>query len=178
VIMISKKEEKERIWILVDPIRCSGCRLCEIACSLRHEGIIWPEASRIRVFELIPASNVPHLCVQCPDYPCVNACPTKALSVDDNTGAVIVNDEKCIQCGLCIDACPGNIPRIPRGKKAVVICDLCGGDPECVKICHEAGYNALQIVKGRYRAVYKTFAKSPIEKSVDIARKIYGKDVF
>ncbi len=178
MIKISVGEERERIWILVDSIRCSGCRLCEIACSLKHEGVIWPEASRIRVFEYIPSASVPHLCVQCPDYPCVNACPTKALSVNEDTGAVIVDDEKCIQCGLCIDACPGDVPRIPRGKKTVVICDLCGGEPECVKVCQEAGYNALQLVKGRYRAVYRTFAKSPLEKSIDVAKKTFEKEVF
>ncbi len=53
--------DMERVGgILVTPDKCSGCRLCEIACSLEHEGIIWPEASRIRIFELLPGGiNVP-----------------------------------------------------------------------------------------------------------------------
>ncbi|MGQ4891342.1 MAG: 4Fe-4S dicluster domain-containing protein [Candidatus Njordarchaeia archaeon] len=168
------EEKTEKIWILVDPLKCSGCRLCEIACSLKKEGIIWPEASRIRVFEYLPGANVPHLCVQCPDYPCVNACPTGALKVDEKTRAVLVIEEKCIQCGLCIEACPGDVPRIPMGKKSVVICDLCGGDPACVRACQSAGYGALTVVKGEYKSIYKTFAKNPIEKSRDVAKKIYG----
>ena len=166
----------ERVWILITPDKCSGCRLCEITCSLEHEGIIWPEASRIRVFEFLPGVDMPHTCVQCSDYPCVNACPVNALSVDEKTGAVLVEEEKCTECGACITACPGSVPRIPAGKGSVVICDLCGGEPKCVEVCHEAGHDALKLVKGNYRSVFKTFAKGPIEKSFEIARKMYGEE--
>ncbi|WZL72589.1 4Fe-4S dicluster domain-containing protein [Clostridiaceae bacterium 35-E11] len=37
--------------------------------------------------------------------PCRGACPTKALSIDENKKAVIDN-EKCIQCGACVIQCP------------------------------------------------------------------------
>lgn len=79
----------EPIWIARDYLRCSGCRLCEIACSLSHEGMIWPEASRIRIFMLAPGAEVPHLCAQCDGYPCVASCPYDALSVDEKIGAVL-----------------------------------------------------------------------------------------
>ena len=164
----------ENIWILVDPLRCSGCRLCEIVCSLKHEGIIWPEASRIRVFEFFPGINIPHSCVQCPDYPCVSACPEGALSIDERTGAVIVNKDKCVGCGECYKACPGNVPRIPKGKKYVVICDLCGGDPECVKVCNEAGYGALRLIHMDRRKVRKIFAVDPLYKAELLAENLYG----
>ena len=169
-------EENERVWILITPDKCSGCRLCEVACSLEHEGIIWPEASCIRVFELLPGINVPHTCVQCPDYPCVNSCPTNALSVDEKTGAVLVDEEKCIECGACITACPGKVPRIPVGKGSVVICDLCEGSPKCVEICHEAGHDALILAKGNYRSIYRTFAIDPIEKVQDLTKKVFGEE--
>ncbi|RLG86058.1 MAG: hypothetical protein DRO15_06685, partial [Thermoprotei archaeon] len=42
------------IWILRDFERCTGCRLCEMVCSLEHEGVVWFEASRIKVFKLFP----------------------------------------------------------------------------------------------------------------------------
>lgn len=43
------------------------------ACSMEHEGWMWPEASRVRVFMPFPGVEVPHLCAQCQDYPCVDA---------------------------------------------------------------------------------------------------------
>lgn len=171
---MSDNATKERIWILITPDKCSGCRLCEIACSLEHEGIIWPEASRIRIYELLPGVNVPHTCVQCPDYPCVEACNFDALGVNERTGAVLVNEDNCTECGACFLACPGNVPRILPGKRSVVICDLCGGNPKCVEVCHEAGHDALTLVKGDYRSIYRTFAKDPVEKSEELSRKMYG----
>ncbi|MEM2803268.1 MAG: 4Fe-4S dicluster domain-containing protein, partial [Nitrososphaerota archaeon] len=40
--------KSDKVWIARDFLKCSGCRLCEIVCSLHHEGRIWPEASRVR----------------------------------------------------------------------------------------------------------------------------------
>ena len=169
-------EEKAKIWIFRDYERCSGCRRCEIACSLKHEGRIWPEASRVRVFMLIPGLEIPHLCTQCPDYPCVSACPFKALTVDEKTGAVLVDVDKCTGCGKCIDACPGKVPFIHPRMKYAVICDLCGGEPECVKVCMEAGYNALIKVPRVASQVYKVYARKPEDIVRDLALKIYGEE--
>ena len=55
---------KEPIWITREFKNCSGCRMCEIECSLHHEGRIWPEASRVRVFMMVPGVDFPHLCTQ------------------------------------------------------------------------------------------------------------------
>ena len=162
------------IWIIRDYDRCSGCRLCEIACSIKHEGKIWPEASRIRVYELVPGINIPHLCSQCSDAPCIEACSKNALYRDEKTGAVMVKVEECIKCGFCIEACPGKVPRILEGKEGVILCDLCGGDPECVKVCNTFGYNALKIVE-RDDATYdySVYSRTPEEITKDMVKKIY-----
>ncbi|MEM0253852.1 MAG: 4Fe-4S dicluster domain-containing protein [Candidatus Bathyarchaeia archaeon] len=167
--------KKEPIWIARDFSRCSGCRRCEIACSFFHEGKIWPEASRIRVFMLLPGIEVPHFCVQCEDYPCVEACPVKALSISDETGAVLVNSESCTGCGNCIKACPGAVPHIHPEKRVILICDLCGGDPKCVKVCREGGWNALTIVTRRDDS-YKLYARTPEDITRDLAAKLYGRE--
>lgn len=169
---MSKKEEK--LWITRDYLKCSGCRRCEIACTLFHENRIWPEASRVRVFMLIPGVEIPHLCAQCHDYLCVESCPVDALSINEDTSAVIVDKENCTACGLCIEACPGNIPHIhPRGDYAL-ICDLCGGNPQCVKVCTEAGYNALLTVKEKKSYSHKLFAKTPYQLTVNLAQNLFG----
>ncbi len=171
---------QKRIWIVRDYLRCSGCRKCEIACSLFHENRIWPEASRIRVFMLVPGAEVPHLCTQCEDYPCVESCTVGALSVSKDTGAVLVEKEKCTNCGLCIDACPGKVPHIHPTEKYAVICDLCGGKPQCVEVCQKGKWDALRIVfkaderwSDRDRA-YKLYARTPEEITQDLVVNLYG----
>ena len=161
------------IWIARDLSKCSGCRKCEIACSLHHENRIWPEASRVRVFMLVPGADFPHLCTQCEDYPCVKACPFEALSVSRKTSAVLVNQEKCTGCGKCIAACPGRIPHIHPYKKKAVICDLCEGDPECTKVCQEGGWGVLLTVEREGHA-YKLYARTPEETTANLATKLYG----
>jgi len=166
--------KEERFWISRDYLKCSGCRRCEIVCSLRHEGKIWPEASRIRVFMLVPGVEVPHVCVQCHDYPCVKACPVGALSISPETGAVLVDKEKCTACGVCIEACPGKVPYIHPAEDYAVICDLCGGDPQCVKVCNEGGWNALKLLKDDKNYTHKVYAKTPEEITRMVAVQLYG----
>ena len=162
------------IWIARDYASCSGCRRCEVICSLFHEGKIWPEASRIRVFSLIPTVDIPHLCAQCDDAPCVSSCPVGALSINTETGAIIVDKDQCTGCGNCIGACPGKVPVIHPANKHALICDLCDGDPQCVKVCQAGGHNALWVVKKVPSPSYKLYAKKPIEISKNLARKFYG----
>lgn len=161
-------------WIARDYTKCSGCRRCEIACSLFHEKKIWPEASRIRVFMLVPGVEVPHFCAQCHDYPCVASCPENALSISKETEAVLVDNKKCTACGLCIKACPGKIPHIHPAEKHILICDLCGGDPQCVKACVEAQFDALWIVEKQETYSYKSYAKRPEEVTRNLVINLYG----
>lgn len=166
--------EKKPIWIARDYVKCSGCRLCEIACSIFHEKKIWPEASTIRVFMLVPGAEIPHFCTQCQDYPCVVSCPLNALTVSEETGAVLVDREKCTACGICIDACPGRVPHMHPTENYVLICDLCGGDPKCVKACHEAGYDCLWVTDRLKTNTYKLYAKRPEEATRNLAINLFG----
>lgn len=162
------------IWIVRDYISCTGCRRCELVCSIHHDEWMWSEASRVRVFMPYPGLEVPHLCAQCDDYPCVSSCPVDALSVDDDTTAVLVDREKCTSCGLCIEACPGKIPFLHPGDNKATICDLCDGDPECVKVCTEAGYNALRLVEEKMSPNRKLFSMHPMEVAKDLAVYLFG----
>jgi len=172
VIAMVRNEEKP--WISRDYQKCTGCRRCEIACSLYHENQIWPEASRVRVFMLVPGVEVPHLCAQCTDYPCVKSCPVDALSVDEKTSAVSVDRDKCIACGKCITACPGKVPHLHPRDDYILICDLCGGKPQCARACTKAGYDALRVVKEKPPISRNLFARTPEEFTRDIAENLYG----
>ncbi|MBO3803888.1 MAG: 4Fe-4S dicluster domain-containing protein [Candidatus Brockarchaeota archaeon] len=167
----------KRVWIDRNYGKCSGCRRCEIACSVHHEGRIWPEASRIRVFMLIPGVEIPHLCFQCEDYPCIEACPTGALSVDVRTGAVKVEAPKCTACGLCVKACPGSVPHMHPESNRIVICDLCGGKPRCVEACMEGGWGALLTFPREKVRSRRALAKPPRALTLKVAKNLLGAQV-
>jgi carbon-monoxide dehydrogenase iron sulfur subunit len=123
--------------------RCRGCGLCELACSIIHEGEANPAASRIRVEkDRDDYKFTPSLCDQCVDANCILACPTEAIRIEENTGARIIDEKLCINCGACTRACvKASIGRtvFPHPSRNVHIkCDLCywlDNGPLCVEIC-------------------------------------------
>ena len=125
--------------------RCNGCRICEIACSLKHEGVIDPTMSRIQVIsDIARGVHIPLMCQHCEKPVCKDVCPVGAISRNPETGAIQFDPEICIGCRICIVACPFGGPVLDREKGIVVTCDLCDGDPYCVKFC---GREAIRYVR-------------------------------
>ncbi len=125
---------------------------------------------------LVPGVEIPHSCFQCEDYPCVEACPVEAAFVNSQTGAVNVDVSKCTACGLCIGACPGNVPHKHPEGNYIVICDLCDGKPKCVKTCQEGRWNALTLIPREKQVSYKDLAKTPHELTYEVAKHILGEE--
>ena len=123
-----------KLLINVDIEKCNGCRLCEIVCSLKHEGVPYPARSRIEVIEARDNVWVPVFCFQCEDATCMKVCPVNALKRDEKEDLIIMDKETCINCKACAFACAfGAIGIDSEGK--TFKCDLCDGEPLCVKIC-------------------------------------------
>ncbi|MEI6308911.1 MAG: 4Fe-4S dicluster domain-containing protein [bacterium] len=113
---------------------CSGCRTCELACSLFHEGECNPTLARRRVVDRDVVIHRMVGCQQCVDPLCIEVCPVNANQRDPHTDAVITVDSLCSGCQACAQACPhGAIWFSPTGK--LLRCDLCSGDPQCVHFC-------------------------------------------
>ncbi len=124
--------------ILVCEDVCSGCRACEVACVARHERRFGTATARIRVSKIESLGvDHPHVGRLCRRAPCVAACPTGALYKDEalGTGAVLLRPDDCIGCAACVDACPFGMAALHPETGLALICDLCGGDPACVKRC-------------------------------------------
>lgn len=124
--------------VTIDISKCTGCRMCEVGCSLKHTGECNPERSRIRVVRNEEAGQlefIPSTCMQCETAMCELVCPTRAISRDPETGARIINEQKCIGCSSCSYACPFGACFLDRTLGKSVVCDQCEGDPICVKLC-------------------------------------------
>ena len=128
-----------KMMIMIDVEKCVGCRICELACSVRKKKEFAPHHARIRIVkEENNGINVPIVCQHCSDAPCAMVCPLNLYSVDEKTGAVMSRQEACIGCKACLLACPYGANAIDTnefGHDVAVKCDLCGGDPLCVQFC-------------------------------------------
>lgn len=139
-------------YILRNIENCAGCRTCEAVCSLSHEGLVCPALARTWIVDYILEGRriESHTCKQCRAPNCLYACPTSALHADGATGARVIDPGKCIGCKICMNACPQQPDppiRYDTEKAICIKCDLCGGDPLCVKYCPEA---ALYFIKGSF----------------------------
>lgn len=119
---------------------CTGCHLCELACSAAHYQEFAPTRARIRatVHAQQGESSV-MACFSCPQAPCIAACPQQAISRAAPRQPLFIDPAKCDGCGgqpACVPACPYGAMYFDVQANYALACDMCGGDPECVKFCH------------------------------------------
>ncbi len=144
--------------ILVDQDQCTGCRLCEMVCSVKHEGVSNPSRARISVRKrFMEGYLMPVVCQQCTDAPCIAVCRMDALSRDEVVGLVRLDYDLCVGCEECVTACPFGGMRIDTVANRVIKCDLCDGDPQCVRFCFPGALefvdaNAVNLRKKRAAA--------------------------
>ncbi len=103
-----------RQWgMVIDLRRCDGCQSqgtppqCTLACIEGHK--VPPPMEWIEVFENELAGGgsrfIPTPCQQCQNPPCVNVCPVTA-TFSTPEGSVLVDQDRCIGCRMCMAACP------------------------------------------------------------------------
>lgn len=122
--------------LTIDHEKCTGCRLCELVCAVWHDHVSNPMRSRIRVIKWESEGQyIPISCQQCEDAPCVNGCPVKALTRNEEAGRVNLDYDLCIGCRTCVSVCPFGAMHFVAADRKVIKCDLCDGDPQCVRFC-------------------------------------------
>lgn len=127
----------ERRFIDCNPDLCTGCQICELACSSEKKAEFNPDLSRIRSIRSGQLKAVSVACRFCEDTPCISACPRDALRIDEQANVIRLDKMRCSGCGRCIEACDFGAIVMDRSTKSVVICDLCEGrsQPKCVEFC-------------------------------------------
>jgi formate dehydrogenase iron-sulfur subunit len=154
--------------LLLNMEKCIACRACQVACKQWNElpaektiffaaaggyqnpiGLSPSTYTLVKFYEIGEENKLRwrfrvHRCQQCVDPACVKACPVtpiKAMTQDQNTGAIYVNRELCIGCGSCREYCPFGIPVIDTEASKSTKCTFCfdrlpsGLEPACVKAC-------------------------------------------
>lgn len=125
--------------LVIHPEKCPGCGDCETACSVKHTGISDSANSCIRVMneKYDETFFLPMTCQQCEDPPCLASCDSQAIYRDDELNRVMIRHDKCVGCRMCVSACPFGAMGFDEERGKSFKCDLCGGSPECVRVCKE-----------------------------------------
>ncbi len=87
---------------------------------------------------------VPLFCLNCEEGFCQEICPTRAIQRDGKTRALVLKEERCVRCRACTMVCPFSGLHVQSDRK-VVKCDLCGGDPYCVKFCETGALKYVEV---------------------------------
>ncbi|MGO9029558.1 MAG: 4Fe-4S dicluster domain-containing protein [Acidimicrobiales bacterium] len=144
--------------VFINPERCIGCLQCELACAVEHstsqaEGRAFLEIpiprKRVHVEAgPTPTFSFPNRCRHCDPAPCLQVCPSGAITRDDELGLVLVEPKRCIGCAMCAVVCPFDVVTFhpladgPGPEVAVAVkCDGCvdrlrrGESPACSEVC-------------------------------------------
>ena len=148
----------EKRVLVVNIEKCTGCKVCMLACSFTKEGVFSLTKSRIWILRDEGRSLfVPIVCEHCEDAPCQTVCPVGAIYRDQEKGIVLIDESRCIGCRECMWICPFGAVQINLEKRVAVKCDLCNGDPECVKVCIPG---ALQYVSAKRPAAARGWERA------------------
>jgi len=138
--------EKEEKILVFDPNLCTGCMRCMTTCSTYNLGATSLSKARIQIarhegYAVTGLDEESELifealtCRQCDKPYCMYFCPTRAISRNKDTGAMTINYDRCIGCRMCMAGCPFGAITYDQDRKQVQKCELCGGDPQCVRLC-------------------------------------------
>ncbi len=138
----------KRYGMVVDIRRCIGCQACTVSCSLENLPPIGQFRTTVLQYEVDskdrsapPAMvSLPRLCNHCDEPPCVPVCPVQA-TFQRTDGVVLVDNERCVGCGYCVQACPYDARFINHETQTADKCTFCehrlevGLLPACVESC-------------------------------------------
>ena len=161
------KETGTKLGLVIDLDTCVGCQACVVSCKAWNTGGYGAPLAdsepyganpsgawlnRVHTFEAGRGSDAavvhfPKSCLHCEDAPCVTVCPTGASFKRAEDGIVLVDESRCMGCGLCAWACPYGAREMDPAAGVMKKCTLCvdriynenlpeeDREPACVRSC-------------------------------------------
>jgi len=137
----------KRFAMVIDLRKCIGCQACTVSCSMENLPPLGQFRTTVLQYEVEnyegdqPAMfNLPRLCNHCENPPCVPVCPVQATFQRED-GIVLVDNERCVGCAYCVQACPYDARFINTETKTADKCTFCEHRlevnllPACVETC-------------------------------------------
>ena len=116
---------------LIDTSKCLFCNACTVECKRENsvvvgKGIAWTKMARHESGQFPDVSQyyIKDSCKHCTDAACVANCPVQAANHQEN-GSVVIDQEKCIGCGICAEVCPFGVPQIDTDAMKSNKCTFC-----------------------------------------------------
>ncbi len=136
-----------KFGFVIDNRKCIGCHACTVACKSEHDVPVGVNRTWVKQTEKGEFPNTRRVfsvtrCNHCSDAPCVSICPTEALFKRED-GIVDFNNDRCIGCKSCMQACPYDALYIDPETNTAAKCNYCahrtdiGLEPACVNVCPE-----------------------------------------
>lgn len=131
--------------MLIDLSTCIGCHACSVACKAEFDvplGVFRDTVLYVEdgTYPAVTRHFIPVLCNHCEDAPCLDACPTDAITRLPD-GQVVIEEGDCNLNRFCMGACPyGAIYEDPE-RGVAQKCTFCehrtavGQQPACVDAC-------------------------------------------
>lgn len=117
--------------------KCIGCFTCMFTCAgvNQQNHSLAKSAIRIKTSGGMASKFVSVVCLGCTDErACESVCPSGALT-NRKGGGVLFDEDKCIGCLKCAEACVVSGVQIDEEKNQPIICKHCG---VCARYCpHE-----------------------------------------
>ncbi len=142
---LPKNPSGKRLGLVIDLDTCVGCHACVVSCKEWNtgghpaplsdlnpygEGQIGAWLNRGHSYEVGEGADsrtvhFPKSCLHCENAQCVTVCPTGASYKREADGIVLVDEERCIGCGLCAWACPYGARELDPVGGVMKKCTLC-----------------------------------------------------